>query len=471
MGSYKKLARNSFLFFLANFGSKILTFIIVPYYTYVLTTKEYGTVDIVVSTVALVSPVVTFGMNDIITLFLVREEYSEKKIFTNSFFVLLVGNVIVCILFPLISSIESMKDYTIFFFLLVLSQSLYGSLQSYARGVGKVVSFAVSGILYTAILVILNLVFLTVFDMGVQGYLLSMVLAYTICDLYLLARIGVIELFCFVEMDTKYIKKMLKLSIPLLPTAILWWLMNICDKYTILFYMSASANGLYTVAHKLPTILATIYSVFQQAWQLTSLQMKTQKERTEMYSNLFEVLSCILIVATSALIMLSKFYVVVFCESTYEKAWLVTPILLISAIFNSFSGFFESNYFLMRNTTTILKITVIGTVINCVLNIILVPILGLQGAGLATCSGFVYMTLHKMIGTRKFTPLRVNLKRFIFALILIICQSVITINIENNYIYFIGIVAIVILIIIYKDIVSVVLDKGLATLRSKILRR
>lgn len=470
MGNYKKLANNSILFFIANFGSKVLTFVMVPYYTYVLTTAEYGVVDIIVATVALVSPLVTFGMNDIVTLFLVRKEYSKEKVFTNSFLILLLANVVIYVLYPLISSVDTFKNYALFFFALILVQSFYGTLQSFARGSGKVVTFAISGIMYTAILVTLNIVFLTVFRMGIQGYLLSMVVAYLSCCIYLLVMLNAYKLVHIKSIDRRYMNNLFRLSIPLLPTAILWWLMNICDKYTILYYMSSSANGLYTVAHKLPTILATIYSVFQQAWQLTSLEMETQKERSQMYSNLFEILSCILIIATSGLIMLSKFYVVVFCEKTYASAWLITPLLLISAIFNALSGFFESNYFLMRNTTAILKITVIGTIINCILNILLVPILGLQGAALATCAGFVYMTIHKMIGTRKFTPLHINIKRFFIALFLISSQSILSILVANNVIYFIGIIYVLVLLLLYKDIVLSVLKKIVNEIQNKVCR-
>lgn len=470
MSRYKQLASNSFLFFLANFGSKILSFIMVPYYTYALTTAEYGTVDVLVSTVSLFAPLVTFGMGDIVTLYLVRKEYSQEKVFTNSFLTLLLGNIAIYILYPLIVSFETLKNYVLFFFILLIVQSFYSVLQSYARGIGKVVSFAISGVLYTAILVTLNILFLTYFRMGIKGYLLSMILAYFVCCLYLFTKIDVFSLLHLSAIDKVYTKNLLKLSLPLLPTAILWWLMNVCDKYTILFYLSASANGLYTVAHKLPTILSTIYSIFQQAWQLTTMEMKTEEERSEMYSSLFEILSCLLIIAAAGLIMCAKFFVVTFCETTYESAWIVIPMLIFSAIFNGLSGFFGSNYIPMGNTVAVLKISVIGTIINCILNIVLVPLFGLQGAAFATCAGFIYMTIHKMIGTRKFTPLKVNLKRFVTAMIILILQSILTIKLNNWFIYLLGISTLIVLLVMYRNIISIVWYKAMRTIRLKIAK-
>lgn len=459
MGNYKKLAGNSLLFFLANFGSKVLSFIMVPYYTYALTAEEYGIVDVLISTVSLITPLVTFGIGDIVTLYLVRKDYSREKIFSNAFFLLVLGNSLIYILFPIIYSIEIFTKYAFVFFLLILVQSFFGVLQSFARGDGKVVAFAVSGIMYTFVLVSLNLLFLTYFKLGIYGYLYSMLLAYFVCCLYLLQRIKAVKLIKFKEVDKKYIKAMMKLSLPILPTAILWWLMNLCDKYTILFFLSASANGLYTVAHKLPTILSTIYSVFQQAWQLSTMEMKNKEERSEMYSNLFEILSFLQIVATCGIIMMSKFLVVTFCESTYVESWRIIPLLLIGAIFNSFSGFFGSNYIPMGDTVTPLKITIVGSILNVILNVICVPLFGLQGAAFATLAGFAYMTIHKAWHTRNFTPLRINIKRFILSIGLISIQSCVTLFIGGISIYLSGILCFGLIVLMYRNIVDTVCQK------------
>lgn len=53
---YKKLVKNSVVFFIGNLGSKVITFLIVPFYTYYLTTAEYGTADLVTTTVNLLVP-------------------------------------------------------------------------------------------------------------------------------------------------------------------------------------------------------------------------------------------------------------------------------------------------------------------------------------------------------------------------------------------------------------------------------
>ncbi|MGH2233205.1 lipopolysaccharide biosynthesis protein, partial [Enterococcus faecalis] len=56
MGKYKKLAGNSVVFAAGNLGSKMISFILVPLYTYYLTTTEYGIVDLVTTTTSLLLP-------------------------------------------------------------------------------------------------------------------------------------------------------------------------------------------------------------------------------------------------------------------------------------------------------------------------------------------------------------------------------------------------------------------------------
>ena len=59
---YKYLLKNVGLLALSNFGSKILVFLLVPLYTRMLTTEEYGTFDLYVSTITLLIPILSLNI-------------------------------------------------------------------------------------------------------------------------------------------------------------------------------------------------------------------------------------------------------------------------------------------------------------------------------------------------------------------------------------------------------------------------
>lgn len=387
---YKNLAKNSMIFLIANFGSKFLSFILVPFYTHVLNTGEYGTVDTLVSTVSLFSPIATLGIGDVIIMFLSKKEYDAKKIFTNATLLILIGNFLVSFIYPLFFIFNIFREFILYFILLVIISSIYGVLQMYIRGIGKVAACAASGVIYTFTLAVSNIILLLYFKQGISGYLISAVLAYLLPSLYLLV-IATDKCFKYSFIDINLIKQILKLSIPLMPTAILWVLMNLSDKYAILWFVGASGNGIYAVAHKIPTIISVVYGIFQQAWQLTTFELETKEERSRTYTNVFELLTGILFILGGGLILLNRVYITYGCNENYLEAWKISPILMYSSILNCVSGLLGSNYLIMHDTKSALKVTAVGAIINTILNFILVPIYGLYGAALATIVGYLYM--------------------------------------------------------------------------------
>ena len=53
---YRRLIKNILLLFTGNFVSKVLSFLMVPFYTSILTTSDYGVSDLITTTVLLVLP-------------------------------------------------------------------------------------------------------------------------------------------------------------------------------------------------------------------------------------------------------------------------------------------------------------------------------------------------------------------------------------------------------------------------------
>lgn len=447
---YKNLAKNSMIFLIANFGSKFLSFILVPFYTHVLNTGEYGTVDTLVSTVSLFSPIATLGIGDVIIMFLSKKEYDAKKIFTNATLLILIGNFLVSFIYPLFFIFNIFREFILYFILLVIISSIYGVLQMYIRGIGKVAACAASGVIYTFTLAVSNIILLLYFKQGISGYLISAVLAYLLPSLYLLV-IATDKCFKYSFIDINLIKQILKLSIPLMPTAILWVLMNLSDKYAILWFVGASGNGIYAVAHKIPTIISVVYGIFQQAWQLTTFKLETKEERSRTYTNVFELLTGILFILGGGLILLNRVYITYGCNENYLEAWKISPILMYSSILNCVSGLLGSNYLIMHDTKSALKVTAVGAIINTILNFILVPIYGLYGAALATIVGYLYMIVKKYFDTSNFTPLRIKINRFIFTNIIFICMFFSAFLKSQLLFYSVNSLLVILIVILYNE--------------------
>jgi len=464
---YQRLIKNSGIFMIANFGCKFLSFILVPFYTHILSTVQYGTVDTLVATVSLFSPIATLGIGDVIIMFLSKKEYESKKIFTNATLLILLGNILVSLVYPLLILSDIFRDYILYFVLLVITSSIYGVLQMYARGTGKVAACAASGVVYTVTLALSNILLLLYLKQGISGYLLSTVLAYFVPSVYLFIIAKDKCLKCSL-IDKNLIRQILRLSIPLMPTAILWTLMNLADKYAILWFVGPSGNGIYAVAHKIPTIISVIYSIFQQAWQLTTFELESKEERSSAYTDIFELLTCVLFVTGSVLIILNRIYIMYFCEDSYFGAWKVTPILMYSAILNCISGLIGSNYLIMHDTKSALKVNAIGATINIVLNFTLVPICGLYGAAIATAVGYLYMIVKKYFDTSKFTPLNIKMNRFLLSNVIIVSMFFFAVLESGLVFYSMTLILVLLMMLIYRDQFSKVMSLVISRFKKKV---
>ena len=91
MANYRYLAKNIGVLAISNFATKILSFFLVPLYTSILSTSEYGTYDLFNTTVYLLIPILTLNIQDATIRFSLDENYDKKKIVTISLNVFVKG--------------------------------------------------------------------------------------------------------------------------------------------------------------------------------------------------------------------------------------------------------------------------------------------------------------------------------------------------------------------------------------------
>lgn len=453
---YKKLAINSFTFAIANFGSSILRFIIVPFYTYFMTTAEYGTVDMLTTTVSLVLPIFLLAINEAVLRYALKKEVDKSKIIMSSFFVMMIGAIVFILSYFICDLINVKKALWGYFYVLLITQGIYNILLSYTRGIGKSVFFAIAGILNTITLLGLNILLLAGFQIGLQGYMISLLFSFITADIFLLLVNRKTFHFSVKNIDFYLLKKMLKYSIPLIPTAMMWWIMNASDRYVITWFLGVSATGIYAVAHKIPTVINMLYSIFQQAWQVSAVEEGGSQGREKFYSNIYSIFCSALFIASSVIILVDKQLIGFVVSASYEEAWKYVPFLVISAIFSSLAGFLGINYVVAEKTMGAFITSAITAIINCGLNILLTPLIGMQGTAIATLIGFGVLWLIRSINTQRYVKFKQNYVKIGIQTIMLIAQSVALIF-DFKFNYIIQCISFVSIIVInYENIVSII---------------
>ena len=160
LNKYKNLVKNTFIFAIGTFSSKILVFVLMPIYTRTLTTEQYGVVDLVVQTANLLFPLVTLGMTNSIIRFGVDRNYRKNDVFTVGLLSMLLGFVVFLCFSPLLGMIEGVGDHIWLLIVYVFTSCLKSLSSNFVRSKGCTKLYAFDGFLSTLVNCVLTILFL-----------------------------------------------------------------------------------------------------------------------------------------------------------------------------------------------------------------------------------------------------------------------------------------------------------------------
>ena len=432
---YKKLILNTLILGLGVFGSKLLVFLMMPLYTGILSPAEYSLADLISQTANLLMPLACIGITDGVFRFALDGEKDRKSVLSSGLLVLFVMSVLFIALSPLISLVKYFSSYGLVIVVYVFAANLHSLLAQYVRACNRTKLFALQGIINTALVIVLNILFLVVFDLGVVGYVASVIVADTLVSVFLLFAGRVARDISLKEIKKETIKSLAKYSIPMIPATIFWWVTSVSDRYMVTFMKSEFESGLYTAAYKIPTMLTLVSNVFIEAWQYSAVSEKEGREK--FYGKVFEYYQSIIFLASGAMIAMSQIFIIVLCADSYFEAWRFIPVLMISAVFSGFTAFFGSVYLVKKKSVLTLITSMTGAIVNVAFNLILIPVMGAQGAAIATCISYAAVTFIRAMNTRKFVRFSLHGIRMTLNIV-ILCIEAVSILLIGKYVFWIG---------------------------------
>jgi len=204
----------------------------------------------------------------------------------------------------------------------------------------------------------------------------------------------------------------------------------------IVSMVGTSANGLYAAAHKIPSLLSMVMSIFFQAWQVSANEEFRKEDIAHFYSKIFEQISACIFVLSSLLILLSRPINSVFLGVDYYDAWRLMPPLILSMTFFSFAQFLGSIYTANKKTNMAFVTNFIGVLVSIMLNVLLIPRLGTLGAGIANASSYLTLWLVRVKDTHKIVPIQYSIPRIIMASLIVLLQAVLIILDLNSVVVY-----------------------------------
>lgn len=455
MNKYKYLLKNIGLLTVSNFGTKILTFFLVPLYTYVLSESEYGIYDLFNSTVNLLIPICTLNIVESVLRFSIDGKTKRKDTFSIGCHYVFWSSLLLTV-FLLInyyfSFIKILNDYAPYFFFMYISTAFLGIITNFARGIEKIADVSIAGIIGSITIIALNIVFLLPMKMGIEGYFLAHIFGALAQSIYLLFRIKAYSFFA-IRFDKKVAKEMNNYSIPMIANSIGWWVNNVSDRYIVTWICGISINGIYSVAYKIPSILQVFQTIFNQAWVLSAVKDFDKKDASGFFKKTYYSYNFAIVLICSALIATSRILALFLYKKGFYSAWQYVPFLLISVVFGAMAGYIGGIFSAVKNSKMYAKSTAIGAVVNIFLNVILVKPLGAMGAAIATAVAYWIVWMIRVHNMKSYLSISLNLKRDYLSYILLVIQSCIVIFWVQDSLefYLVQILLTCIQIVLYKD--------------------
>lgn len=445
------LIKNTIIFAIGNFGSKLITFFLVPLYTNILTLSEYGTIDLINVISTVIIPLITLNISEAILRYSMDTEIDKDKVLNIGITIFATASLLGILSYPILSIFYREAKALILIILFTLTAMSSHILLYSLRGREKLIDYSIISILQTFFIAFFNILFLVKFKAGINGYVLAYIFSNLITSFMCLAKLNIFKIlknFCF---DKKIAKEMIKYSIILIPNSLMWWIMNSLDRVMVTSMISIDANGIYAVSYKIPTIVITVTSIFNQAWMFSAVKEKESKDKTEYTNKIYSALFYTIVTISIGLLLILKPLLKVYVGNEFYSAWKYTPVLIIGTVFLTLGTFISNEYTAHKDSMGFLKSSSIGAIVNLILNFISIPLIGIQGAAIATCISYICVYTYRIVDTRKYLKLKFLDYPKIFSIIFLVL-SALFVYINNSISYILNFIILIIEIIITRKL-------------------
>ena len=412
MNRQKIMVKNTLIFGIGNFGSKILAYIMVVIYTHYIGKEDLGYYDLVLTTISLIQPIVMMAFDEGAYRWLVGNENIEKRsVISTSLKATGFTSLCSIAVLYLLNIHFHFRDVTLIA-LFSLTSFAYQMILNAVRGLTNNKLYAGSGILNSILLLIFEVVGIVFLSMGIEALLISKILANIMTIIYIYIREPTFHGISRVHFDRSLAKSLFNYSMPLVPNQLSWWIVNSSDRYIIVGFLGTAFNGIYTISNKFPTIITTITGIIYFALQETIIKEYSSEDRDKFYSSTFKNYYVLLFALVCCAIPATKLIINWFVSTEYIDAWMYTGFLYLSTVFSALSSFLGIGYQISKETKRSVLSTISAAGVNILINIVFIKAIGLHAASFSTFVSYAVLFIIRIIHSKRYFVLHVNWTHF-----------------------------------------------------------
>lgn len=459
---YKTLSINTGIFALANLAARVINFLLLPLYTNVLTTAQFGQAEIILNCVNLVMPFLSLSISDAFLRFGLDSNLDSKDVLRTTSRVLQISSMVTILLCPLFGLYSGIGNYAGMFVIICISQMVRNTFTLYAKVVDRNDVFAQDTVVYTFTLGITNILLLVYAKLGVIGYLLANIAANICSILFSAIKLHIPSGYRDGHYSKELLNEMLRYCVPMIANAVSWWVLQFSDRIMLEHYLSKAEVGIYSVAAKIPNILTMIVGVFTQAWMISSIVEYNKSDSSVFYSVVFKLYLAVLAFCSCGLLCIVKPLMKVYVGADFSDAWQYVPYLIASSFFGSISSFVAPFFGAAKKNVAVTLTTIISAFCNIVLNLILIPRIGTMGAVIATFASYFAVGVIRLYKSKSFVNLVIpHMQFWTVSAVIITLATVVTFSDSLGMVALIwaSVLSIVLLFVLFSKECYLILQK------------
>ncbi len=466
MNKYKNLMLNTMILAIGTFGSKILAMFLTRLYTTYMGADILGTKELIETSANFLIPVFTLAISESVIRYGLDKDFDNKQVFSTAMAVQFFGMIILTFVSPILSIVPFIKGYTLLLVVYVIVSSLRQTCSLFVRSIGYMKLYAFDGILATFTLFLFNILFISYFDLGLQGFMYSIIASDLCSVIFLFITTKLWKYFSIKAADKDITKIMLRFSIPMIPTSIMWIITGFSDRIFIKYLsgpegeVGNTAAGLYTAASKIPNLVSMVSTVFFQAWNMSAISEYGSKGIGKFYEKVFTAYQSVMFIASAGIIILveplSELLLNYNIHPEYARAVNYTPVLILSVLMMCFNMFLSSIYTAAEKTRHSFWTSLITTILNLVLNVFLIKMYGIHGAIATTFISYIVCYIIRIIDSRRYIFFKVNHLYTALNIVSLLVIAILKVNEPKHSIIYISILALMLIAINIKPLISTV---------------
>lgn len=410
MKDFFKFIKSSGIYFVGSVLTKLISFILLPMYTSYINPTDYGTYDLYISYITFLCSVLFLDIWNGIMRFMFDYEGDDKKKAINS------GTgifLISCLLYTIIIIIVNQfmhVEYVQYLFLYGLLMNLQILMGYIARGYGKNVLYAASGLVGSIITIIFNVVLLVVAKMDYSALYIASCIGYVVNILIIIIGLKMPDLFSLKHFDKKIFKELLLFSLPLCVNSVAYWFLTSYNKIALANQIGTSANGLYAIASRFGSMISLFTSCFQMAWQELAFSKTAAQDGDlgKFYSVAIDEFIKVLGVGLTMLVPMIYIIYPYMIADAYSEGKELVPFYLLATLLSTLSGFIGNIFGAIKNNKIIFVTTLTGSIVNVVSVHMLIPVIGAQAANIALILGFFINILIRLLILKKELSIKIT---------------------------------------------------------------